>query len=140
MASFDFDLIPTPRLIPFDTSGDLLLAADFDYIPPEASGGISPPVVTVISPTPGAPLAANGEVVIEVTDVDEGVRLVEIFVDQPEMRGVVYDGANFVAPFNGSRATIAGGYRFTFRRSGGWRFSNGVRFYARAFDQLGTEF
>lgn len=138
MASFDFDLIAFPSLVSFDTGGDLLLAADFDYIPLQASDVGTPPTVTVISPPPGSPLAAGDLVTVEVVDdVAMGARPLILFVVTPFATEVAFDGERFRTPYAGAFTPIAGGFRLSVRRGGGWQ--GNVTFQAIATDARGAE-
>ncbi len=80
------------------------------------------PIVTVVSPAVGAPLAARGAIVFDVTDT---APLRRIFVSMAfgvrRNAEVVHDGDAF-GPLYGrsTRAAIAGGYRYTVRRVLDW--------------------
>jgi len=106
-------------------------------------GGVSSdsgaPDVTLVSPAEGEALAAAEPVTIDVAD-DVALRRVLLVADNG--RGpweVIHDGTAF-APFYSasSRTVIAGGYRFTCRRDGGW-FGAALSVRVFALDTSGNE-
>lgn len=98
----------------------------------------SPPTVTIISPAPGQNIDPSAEVVVEISDED-GLSLLDVFVDQPEGRLVVYQDGVFVAPFTGTSTPLetGTGRRLHMRRRSGWR--GALTFHLRARDSRGAE-
>lgn len=79
--------------------------------------------MTFLSPTPGQPLPSRGSsVIVEVVDFDGLQALVVTAEFASGAYEVVHDGDNFADRYaaGSTRVTIAGGYRFTVRRGGGW--------------------
>ena len=129
------DLLPL-FLASADDLGVLL--ADGTFLPLFDQGAGTPPPVTVISPPPGTPLAAGDQVTVEVVD-DTGLspRPLILFVVTPFATEVAFDGERFRTPYAGAFTPIAGGFRLSVRRGGGWQ--GNVTFNAIATDARGAE-
>lgn len=101
----------------------------------------TPPVVTLVSPSPHAPLAGTSTpVVIDVTDATNELRSVLLTVryDRRGEHEVVYSRGRFAPRYaRSSRSSIAHGYRFTLRPPGLW--PSPPTFEALAFDAAGNE-
>lgn len=83
-----------------------------------------PPVVGNFSPAPGTPIARTGPISFDVTDESGEFRRIFIVASFPTtgMTEVVHDGDGFRGFYtaSSSRTMIAGGFRYTVLRSGGW--------------------
>lgn len=104
-----------------------------------SSGDGAAPVVTLVSPLTGQ-VEGAGALIVDVTD---NVQLGRVFVvvrfPAIAREELVHQGERFTPDYNGqsTREPIAGGYRFTLRRSGGWPASPLLDVYA--VDASGTE-
>lgn len=90
------------------------------------SGDTTPPVITIVSPTPGTPLLRFVPIILRVTD-NVALRRVVIFVRfaDSEIWETVHDGDNFSPTFpapDNTRTVIVGpnGYEYNLLRLGGW--------------------
>jgi hypothetical protein len=102
-----------------------------------AGGGGAAPVIGNFSPSVGTPIGRNESVSFDVTD-DTGLLRAEIWVTLGIDTFVVHDGDVFLGAFAiSTRSTIAGGFRFTVRRNGGWPSS--PTFTIHATDTAGQE-
>lgn len=86
-------------------------------------GGGAPPAVAVVSPASGSSIGPTSVLVVDVTDAG-GLRRVVLSVTFSGLASaeLVHDGDGFAplyAPAS-ARVDIAGGYRFSLTRSGGW--------------------
>lgn len=101
----------------------------------------SPPVVGNFNPTPGTPLARMAPVSFDVTDDSGELRLIFIvaFFPSTGVTEVVHDGAGFRGFYaaSSSRVMIAGGFRYTVLRSGGWLAAPTIQTFA--LDRAGNE-
>ena len=131
---FDFGHLPLELGGPDDLG---VLLADGTDLPLFDQGAGTPPTIISINPPPGANIDPSAHIEIQIQDED-GFGVIEIFVDQPEGRMVVFQNGQFIAPFAGSSTSNTPSERtLTVRRNGGWRaISN---FYLRAQDAQGTE-
>ena len=97
-----------------------------------STGDGAAPVVTLISPLTGS-LEAFEAVVIDVTD-NVGLGRVFVVADMPGSgrEELVYRGDRFTAQYaaQSTMAAIAGGFRFTIKRSAGWLSSPTLVAYA----------
>lgn len=141
------------------TAGDQAIgvAARFDFpadaIPVYLNGQIAPgsgpiggtpPVVTVISPTPGATIGKNEPWVVDVTDESGLLREVVLLAKFPDLGiwEVVHDGNDFGPLYpagRNERVPISLGYRFTMNRRGGWPAGGPATLRAIAIDTTGDE-
>lgn len=99
------------------------------------------PGVTVISPTPGTPIAATTPIVFEVVDDSGAFRRVLVAVYDPTTGAtvIVHDGDAFLGGFalKSERTLIAGGFRFAIVPDNGWTASPTLRVFA--IDRTGDE-
>lgn len=103
------------------------------------------PVVTLVSPPPGSPLAPNDSVVFDVTDANGALFSLVAFRVRflaTDVREVVYDkddpaGAWSTNYAGSSITTITNGFRLTLRRRGGWP-GGGIGLLPRVIDQSGS--
>ena len=111
---------------------------------PIVGGGGSPadgvaPVVSLISPA-SLQLEAETAVVIEVTD-NVGLRraLIAAVFDTLGTEELVHNGDRFAPAYSArsTRLAIAGGWRYTLQRNGGWPSSPALQVYA--IDTSGAE-
>lgn len=131
---FDFPVYqfqPSSEESRFDLTGQATIPATGD-------GGA--PVVTLISPSVLEALDRDTAIVVEVTDNVALGRV--LLVAQLESLGVeelVHNGDRFAAAFSGSssRVAVAGGWRYTVKRGGGWAAPPTLTVYA--VDSTGTE-
>lgn len=91
--------------------------------PPDPPDSTSP-TVTLVSPPVGSRLLRGTPVVLDVTDAS-GLAAVFLWVTYASAFApddLVHDGENFSVQFRdgSTREAIAGGYRYTLRRGGGW--------------------
>lgn len=97
------------------------------------------PVVAIIGPAAGSPIDALTPLVFEVTDnVALGMVIVALRFQARGIEEVVHNGQRFSAQYDGSstRFSIAGGFRFTVLRNGGWVDAPTLDVYA--VDAVGT--
>lgn len=89
---------------------------------------VTPPTVVLVSPSPGALIASDTVIVLDVTD-NGSLGPVVVSVTYPDgSTEVVFDSLAFTAAFGfSSRVAIAGGVRFTIKRTSGWTRSPSVR-------------
>ena len=109
---------------------------DVEVTPQDATTS-APPTITLVSPVAGASIAADTPIVVDVTD-DAGLSMVVLTCEIPAggPHEVVWLRTAFSGYYSGSTvAVIAGGYRYTIRRHGGWPAS--PRFHAEAVDTSG---
>lgn len=100
-----------------------------------------PPVVSNVTPSAGTELTPDSTVGFDLTD-NVAILAAFVYVIYPDLgeAEAVHDGATFLPRFVGlsSRSTIASGFRYTLRRSGGWRSTN-IDVRVRALDAAGNE-
>lgn len=99
----------------------------------------TPPVVSSITPAPGAALLPTTSISLQVTD-NSGVRAVRVFAEYPNGDyDVVFDGARFATKYANSsyREVISSGYRFTIRPNVGWTATPTL--FVDATDMVGQE-
>lgn len=101
---------------------------------PDDGSDVTPPTITVVSPTPGVEpgqpggfpadydTAKDTPIVLEVTDLAPGVAYVALLALTGGSEEVVYrrDAFRGLYATGSSLEVIAGGFRFTVRRVGGW--------------------
>ncbi len=107
---------------------------------PGGGGASTPPVVTVISPTPGGSLGAFDDVIVDVTDVDSPEPLT-VLIAKFAADGkweVIFDRTAFAPQYGASvRMSVTNGFRYTLRRQGdGWPAAS-ITFDAIAVDDAG---
>jgi hypothetical protein len=104
----------------------------FDTIAPEVSN---------VSPAPGVAITAQTPVGLDVTDNAGALRrvLLGVLFTATGITELVHDGDAFVGPYQNASARdpIAGGFRYSLLRDGGWPSSPTVRVFA--FDVAGNE-
>lgn len=92
------------------------------------SGDISAPVVNVLSPTPGTHVYRDTPVIFDITD---NIAIGRVFVvmrfTDADLEEIVHQGDRFSDKYTTSstRSIIAGGYRYSIIRNGGW-FENPI--------------
>lgn len=103
----------------------------------QISGDVSPPALTVVSPPVGGPIRPDEAFVIDVTD-DIGLGLVVLTVETGSAHEVVWLRDAFSTAYSAlsTRTAIAGGYRFSVRRIGGWTAA--PIFHVEAIDNAGN--
>lgn len=108
---------------------------------------VTVPQVTNVIPPAASDLGPTDEIGFDVTD-DTGIVGLFVYVVYPDLGDweVVHDGAQFSTRFVGmsTRTSILGGFRFTLKRSGGWKMAPGVArpnvaVRIRAIDAAGNE-
>jgi hypothetical protein len=95
-------------------------------------GGGSPPVVSGVNPAPGTPIAAGTALGFDVTD-DVAFRriLVTIYFPTLGRAELAHDGNGFLQQYGLSRrSNIAGGFRYSVVRTGGWPATPRLLVYA----------
>lgn len=113
-------------------------------ISPVAPGSdTTPPVIANVDPTSGTQLPSRAAPIsFDVTDVDPGVQVVIVtvkYATRPETQ-VVYNGSDFVTPFNsaGSQVTaITNGYHFQVTPENQW-LGDIDQFFVYAIDIAGN--
>lgn len=105
------------------------------------SGDETAPTVGNFSPAAGTPIEAATPVAFDVTDEIElraVLVLARMVVVGVQLYEVAWDGTAFSERYSGSsRSAIAGGHRYTIRRTGGWPAAPTVR--VLAVDTSGNE-
>lgn len=98
----------------------------------------TPPVVTVVSPTPPGPLGRNDAVRLRVTDGGT-LKRVWLFVTMNGEQYVVHNGYSFRPAYStgSTRTAIEGGYEFVLLRTSGWFAA--PTFEVQATDDAGNE-
>lgn len=80
----------------------------------------TPPVVTNFNIAPGTPIGRYQQLEFDVTD-NVGLAHVGLAVSYADGScDYAFDGHDFRGQYTGTRTVIAGGFRFTLWRSGGW--------------------
>ncbi len=87
-----------------------------------AGGGGEPPVVTIIEPTPPALPSPGRSIIFDVLDVDGFATIVVMVEYGTGAYEVVHDGDAFgqVYAAQSTRSDVAGGFRYSVKRAGGW--------------------
>ena len=113
----------------------------FTRFPVAEPADSTPPVIGNLSPTPGTLLQLTDPVSFDVTDNSGQFRrvMVAVFFPSTGITELVHDGDGFLGFFaaSSSRVLIAGGFRFTVLRAGGWLSSPTVRVFP--IDRSGNE-
>lgn len=122
MADLPYEIFDQPAVYgEFTVSGQRVIAGVFDT--QVVAVDTTPPVVALIEPADGGELDRFAAVVLEVTD-ETALGRVFVVARYPTLgvEEVVHQGDRFAALYTGasSRASIAGGYRYSVRRNGGW--------------------
>ena len=105
--------------------GDVVICQGYvpgELLPPDATTG-TPPVVTIISPTPGSTISARDPLVFEVVDPDGlGLEraLVQTGSESDAWEQAYRDGAACPG-FSVTRTAITDGYRYEITRDAHWR-------------------
>jgi hypothetical protein len=113
------------------------------FIPPPSATPIdaAPPVVGNFDPAPGTAIARTGSVTFDVTDDSGDFRRIFVVAYFPAtgVAEVVHDGDGFRGFYaaKSSRTMIAGGFRYTLLRSGGWPGAPTIQTFA--IDHAGNE-
>lgn len=105
-------------------------------------GDDTPPVIALVSPTAGQQIARMTPMVVDVTDATK-LRRVFLVARFPGLgiAEVIYDGDGFETAYAGqsSLQSIAGGFRFSVLRAGGWPIGAAVELKCFAIDVDGNE-
>lgn len=130
-----------------DTDGEIIFAP---FVLLGIEGGsaapvpdTTPPAVTWVSPSPGGNLPENGEIVLEVTDVNYVGAFITISFTQNSSRvgrpELVYDVDGFDPGYAGSSISpITNGFQLTLRRTGGWPLGLVPTVKVTPFDSAGN--
>jgi hypothetical protein len=104
-----------------------------------AGGDEVPPTIENFVPAVGTPLKRSDSIRFDVLDNVSSLRRAEIFVSLAGETYVVHDGEKFRGQFSNlsTRTPIAGGFRFTVKRNGGW--TSPPTFEVHAVDTSGNE-
>jgi len=114
-------------------------------LPAEAVGGADPdtsaPVVSNVTPASGTPVDENDPLGFDVTDDSNVFRQTLLHARYPSKSTweVIHDGIAFAPVFaaGSTRVSIAGGFRYSLRRAGGWPGDPTI--YPVAIDRAGNE-
>ena len=124
-----------------DGNATTTTSALFTRFPAVAPVDTTPPVIANMTPTPGTLLQPTDPISFDVTDNTGLFRrvMVAVFFPSTGITELVHDGDGFLGFFatSSSRALIAGGFRFTLLRVGGWLSSPTVRVFP--IDRSGNE-
>jgi len=91
-------------------------------------GGIGTPVITNLYPTPGDPIGPAEFLRFDITGYSGGLVVLPVATLDPlQPPELIHDGADFVNGYEGTRAFVAGGYRFTVRKQYGWETTPSIR-------------
>jgi len=109
--------------------------------PPPAPTDATPPVVGNYSPAPGTPIAKTTSISFDVTDETGGFRRVFVVAFYPAtgISELIHDGDGFRGFYSSTsaRRAIAGGFRYTVLRAGGWSAAPTIQTFA--IDLAGNE-
>lgn len=102
------------------------------------AGSAEPPTVVFVEPTPPNLPSPGRSIVLEVTDADGFAALLVLAEYGTGAYEVVHDGDAFAQVYaaQSTRVSIAGGYRYTLKRAGGW-FGERVTIRVVAVDVYG---
>lgn len=138
MANFTGSLIPSP--IELDSPGE---PTGFEMPTPivfgkTSEGSSGPPSVVFVEPTPPDLPSPGRSIVVEVSDADGFAALILAAEYGTGAYEVVHDGDKFAQVYaaQSTRVAIAGGFRFTMKRAGGW-FGDRVTIRVFAVDAFG---
>ncbi len=93
---------------------------------------VIPPTVSNVSPVMGTVLLATQRVSFDVTDnLAEFARVIVAVKFATGVQELVHDGAAFVGHYvtQSSRLQIAGGFRYSILRAGGWQSTPTIRIF-----------
>ena len=95
----------------------------------------NPPVIASFV----APTTRSGAVTFQVTDLNPGLRLVQIWLKftHDARTELVYNGTQFLPRFSGTVTPIANGLAFSVTQNGGWD-GDAELFWIQAVDQHGN--
>lgn len=133
VGGWDDDFSIRARVV--DRDGNFVVTTSSEYVrDPVALGpDTTPPVIGNLSPAPGTTIASTDALSFDVTDNRGTFRrvIVAVYFPTTGITEMVHDGDVFVGYFVGSssRVVIAGGFRYTILRSGGWIGSPTVRIF-----------
>lgn len=109
--------------------------------PPPDPTDATPPVVGNYSPAPGTPIAKTTSISFDVTDETGGFRRVFVVAFYPAtgISELIHDGDGFRGFYSSTsaRRAIAGGFRYTVLRAGGWSAAPTIQTFA--IDLAGNE-
>jgi len=97
----------------------------------------TPPTIGSYNPTPGTPIHTYRPIAFTVTDNGDLRRVMVIVSYASGAVDVAHDGDAFRGLYFGSRVAVAGGWRYTVARGGGWPAA--PTFEVRAIDTAGNE-
>ncbi len=110
-------------------------------VPPPPPVDATPPVVGNYDPAPGTPISKTTSVSFDVTEESGafGRIFVVAFYADTGVTELIHDGDGFRGFYaaTSSRRAIAGGYRYTVLRTGGWPSAPTIQTFA--VDQAGNE-
>lgn len=115
-------------------------SADYTLDSYPSPGDAVPPTTSNVQPPPGTPISPTTPVSVDVTDDSGAFRRVLVAVELDGLTEVAWDGDTWLGHYAGGgsvRDPIAGGFRFTVLRDGGWPSSPTLRVFA--FDLGGNE-
>jgi hypothetical protein len=99
------------------------------------------PILTVVSPTPGATITQFQQIIFRVTDADDDLAQVLVYgtLDPNLPDEVIHDGLVFSPRYDklSEIEAIALGFEYTLIREGGWPVSQIPDFHVCAIDDLG---
>lgn len=116
------------------TTGSTFAGATLDFTAPDTLA----PHVSDFSPSPGTELQTDAPIAFNVVD-DTGLRPVVVVVRYEDIGAadLAHDGADFVDTYEGTRTPIAGGFRYSLVRRGGWPAAPTIQVFA--VDTAGNE-
>lgn len=113
----------------------------FIPLPPAPPADTTAPIVSNFDPAPGTPIARTAAVSFDVTDESGDFRRIFVVAFYPTtgMTEVVHDGDAFRGHYaaSSSRTMIAGGFRYSVLRTGGWPGAPTIQTFA--IDRAGNE-
>jgi hypothetical protein len=95
------------------------------------------PDISGVLPASGSTLTPEASIQFDVTVTDgQGLSSIVIWVDyrNKEVTEVIYDGTKYESNFSGSVVGITNGFRYNFRRLGGFLAQPDIKIQATAFN------
>lgn len=108
---------------------------------PQTAGDQTPPVVSIVSPTPGTNISGVTPLVFDVTDTGLFRRIIVRLKFTGQNWEFIHDGDTFGPGYqaDSTRTIISGGYRYSLRKDGGWPIGQVPRLTVYAIDTGGNE-